>query len=113
MENIDWVIVPSIWYENSPLVIQEAFMHKRPVICSDIGGMAEKVIDGVTGLHFRASSSDDLARTVLRAATSPGLWESLRAQLPDVFTIEQSVRAHAELYEKALSRRRRALAANA
>ncbi len=38
MRNIDWVVVPSTWYENSPLVIQEAFMHKRPVICSDIGG---------------------------------------------------------------------------
>ena len=43
MAEIDWVVVPSRWWENSPLVIQEAFMHGRPVICSDIGGMAEKV----------------------------------------------------------------------
>ena len=39
----DYVVVPSIWWENSPLVIQEAFLHGHPVICSDIGGMAEKV----------------------------------------------------------------------
>src|SRR5262249_30791523 len=45
MARIDWVVVPSIWWENSPLVIQEAFLHRRPVICSDIGGMAEKVRD--------------------------------------------------------------------
>ena len=45
----DYVVVPSIWWENSPLVIQEAFLHRRPVICSDIGGMAEKVTDGVEG----------------------------------------------------------------
>ena len=43
MSEIDWVVVPSRWWENSPLVIQEAFMHGRPVICSGIGGMAEKV----------------------------------------------------------------------
>src|SRR5262249_57931996 len=52
MANIDWVIVPSIWWENSPLVIQEAFAYGKPVICSDIGGMAEKVTDRVNGLHF-------------------------------------------------------------
>src|SRR5436190_473016 len=50
MSQIDWVVVPSIWWENSPLVIQEAFMHGRPVICSDIGGMSEKVTHGVNGL---------------------------------------------------------------
>ena len=54
MAEVDWVVVPSLWWENSPLVIQEAFLHGRPVICSDIGGMAEKVTDGVNGLHFRA-----------------------------------------------------------
>src|SRR5205823_14689536 len=53
MANIDWVVVPSIWWENSPLVIQEAFAHGRPIICSDIGGMAEKVTHDVNGLHFR------------------------------------------------------------
>jgi len=42
MKDVDWVIVPSTWWENSPVVIQEAFLHGRPVICSDIGGMAEK-----------------------------------------------------------------------
>ncbi len=49
MQRCHAVVVPSIWWENSPLVIQEAFMARRPVICSDIGGMAEKVRDGVDG----------------------------------------------------------------
>jgi glycosyltransferase involved in cell wall biosynthesis len=67
MENVDWVIVPSRWWENSPLVIQEAFMHGRPVICSDIGGMAEKVTDGVDGLHFRAGDPEAMVARVLVA----------------------------------------------
>ena len=58
MREVDWVIVPSTWWENSPVVIQEAFFHGRPIITSDIGGMAEKVRDGVDGMHFRAGSTE-------------------------------------------------------
>ena len=57
MARIDWVVVPSIWWETGPLVVMEAFQHGRPVICSDIGGMSEKVTDGVNGLHFRRRDS--------------------------------------------------------
>ena len=44
MQMVDWVIVPSIWWENSPVVIQEAFACRTPVIGSDHGGIAEKII---------------------------------------------------------------------
>src|SRR5262249_15147584 len=56
MRQVDYVVVPSIWWENSPLVIQEAFLHGRPLIASDIGGMKEKITDGVDGVHFRVGS---------------------------------------------------------
>jgi glycosyltransferase involved in cell wall biosynthesis len=84
MAAVDWVVVPSVWWENSPLVIQEAFAAGRPVICSDIGGMAEKVTDGVNGLHFRAGDPDDLAATIHRAVTTPGLWEHLSEGIPPI-----------------------------
>lgn len=51
MAGVDWVVVPSIWWENSPMVIQEAFVCGRPLLVSDIGGMKEKVRDGVDGVH--------------------------------------------------------------
>jgi glycosyltransferase involved in cell wall biosynthesis len=82
MAAVDWVVVPSIWWENSPLVIQEAFAAGRPVICSDIGGMAEKVTDGVNGLHFRVGDPESLAATIRRAVGTPGLWEHLREGIP-------------------------------
>ena len=77
-----WVIQPSIWWENSPLVIQEAFAGGRPVLCSNIGGMAEKVTHGVNGLHFRAGSAADLAARLEEGATQRALWERLRAGVP-------------------------------
>ena len=85
---VDWVIVPSVWWENSPLVIQEAFAHRRPVICSDIGGMAEKVRHEHDGLHFRMGRADDLAATILRAATEPGLWDHLVHNIEPAPSIE-------------------------
>ncbi|MEM7517250.1 MAG: glycosyltransferase family 4 protein, partial [Planctomycetota bacterium] len=58
---IDVLIVPSIWYENSPVTIHEAWLTGTPVLCSDIGGMEEYVSDGVDGLHFETGSAEDLA----------------------------------------------------
>jgi glycosyltransferase involved in cell wall biosynthesis len=83
LSEIDWVVVPSIWWETGPLTVWEAFQNRRPVICSDIGGMSEKVTDGVNGLHFRTRDPRDLAETMRRAAETPGLWDELRAGIPD------------------------------
>ena len=99
MAGVDWVVVPSIWWENSPLVIQEAFRRGRPVICSDIGGMAEKVRDGVDGLHFRAGSAPDLAATIARAVTERGLWDRLRAGVPEVRSMDDHLAWMTRLYD--------------
>jgi glycosyltransferase involved in cell wall biosynthesis len=92
MADLHWVLVPSIWWENSPLVIQEAFFHGRPIICSDVGGMAEKVRDGVDGMHFRVGDAHSLARAIETATTSPRLWRSLR----DGIREPHSMDAHAD-----------------
>jgi glycosyltransferase involved in cell wall biosynthesis len=91
MADIDWVVVPSIWWENSPLVIQEAFAHGRPVICSNIGGMAEKVDNGVNGLHFRVNDPVNLADVLRTAATSANLWDTLRAGICPIHSMDEHV----------------------
>jgi len=106
IQGVDWVVVPSIWWENSPLVIQEAFLHRRPVICSDVGGSAEKVADGVAGLHFRVGDATALADAVVRAATTPGLWERCREGVPPVYSMDEAMAEYAEIYRCLLERRR-------
>jgi glycosyltransferase involved in cell wall biosynthesis len=98
MSEADWVMVPSRWWENSPLVIQEAFLYGRPVICSDIGGMAEKVRDGVDGLHFRVGDPVGLAEAIGRAVSTPGLWDELRAGIGDVFAMDEHVENLTRIY---------------
>lgn len=100
MESCDWVIIPSVWWENSPLVIQEAFMHKRPILVSNIGGMAEKVTDNVDGLHFQCGNPADLADTIERAATDPDLWERLVKGIRPVFEMADAVIEHEGLYSQ-------------
>ncbi len=68
---VDWVVMPSVWWENAPLVILEAFRQGRPVICGNIGGMAEMVRDGVDGLHAPVGDPAGLAAVLRRAAERP------------------------------------------
>lgn len=78
MAGVDWVVVPSVWWENSPMVIQEAFLCGRPLLVSDIGGMAEKVRDDVDGLHVGTGNRAQWGAAMRRAATDPALWQRLR-----------------------------------
>jgi glycosyltransferase involved in cell wall biosynthesis len=105
MAEVDWVVVPSTWWENAPLVILEAFRHKRPVICSGIGGMAELVSEGVNGLHVRPGDVAALSRAMRHAAQEDGLWNRLVAGIPAVASIDDSVKKHMTLYSHLLERR--------
>ncbi|MCK4666516.1 glycosyltransferase [Candidatus Dependentiae bacterium] len=69
--NLDVLIVPSIWYENSPLTIHEAFLSGLPVITSDQGGMAELVEDGKTGLHFKLGDSGSIREIIQKIIDKP------------------------------------------
>ncbi|HYG88465.1 MAG TPA: glycosyltransferase family 4 protein [Azospirillum sp.] len=99
MASADWVLMPSVWWENAPLVIQEAFQHRRPVICSGIGGMAEAVRYGIDGLHVRPNDPADLARVMQRAMSEPGLWDGLVHNIPAVRTIAEAAAAHQAIYD--------------
>lgn len=83
MRQCEYVLLPSTWWENSPVVIQEAYLAGRPVLCGGIGGMAEKVKDGVTGLHFQPGNAGDLVRA-LELAADPQTYSLLAANLPEV-----------------------------
>lgn len=77
MARVDWVVVPSIWWEIFCLVISEAWSFGRPVIASNAGGPAERIADDVDGLLFELGDARALADTMRRACTEDGLWERL------------------------------------
>ncbi|CAF0769833.1 unnamed protein product [Rotaria sordida] len=74
---VDYIVVPSIWDENSPLVIHEAQQCRVPVITADHGGMSELVKDGVNGLIFTHRNVSSLAQVILQAIQQPDLLDKL------------------------------------
>ncbi|MBD3288385.1 glycosyltransferase [candidate division KSB1 bacterium] len=52
VSNATFMIIPSEWYENAPMVIYEAFALAKPVIGADVGGISELIIPGKTGFLF-------------------------------------------------------------
>ena len=73
----DAIVTPSIWAENSPLVIHEALQARVPVIAADYGGMAEYVHHEVNGLLFTHRDPESLARQMQRLADDPQLAKRL------------------------------------
>ncbi|NVO01010.1 MAG: glycosyltransferase family 4 protein [Geobacteraceae bacterium] len=61
LANIDVLVVPSIWYENTPLVLYSALAAQCPVICSDLGGMSEVVQHMANGLLVEPGNEHALA----------------------------------------------------
>jgi GT2 family glycosyltransferase/glycosyltransferase involved in cell wall biosynthesis len=100
LKSIDVLVVPSVWPENSPFVIHEAFLAGIPVVASRIGGIPELVRDGENGLLFEAGDSGDLARVLSRFCSEPDLHRTLSAGVTPPRTIDEDVRAARELYRR-------------
>lgn len=78
LAHTDVLVVPSVWYENSPLVVTEAFAAGVPVVASRIGALEEKVRDGVDGLLFAPGNAQSLAAALQRVVDDPALLDRLQ-----------------------------------
>lgn len=74
---VDSIVVPSIWTENSPLVIHEAQHARVPVITADVGGMSEYVRHEVNGLLFKHRDVEAMASQMQRLIDDPGIGKRL------------------------------------
>lgn len=96
---VDCTIVPSIWWENAPLVIGEAQSQRKPVIASNIGGMAEMVQDGVNGITVSPNDPRALAAAMRRMAESPDLRRRLSANARKPNDIDTTARRYLALID--------------
>lgn len=110
----DAIVVPSVWVENSPLVIHEAQQARVPVITANVGGMAEYVQHEVNGLLFEHRSVTALAAQMQRFVDDPALARRLGArgylfsETGDIPDIGSHVREVERLYEQVMRRHRSA-----
>lgn len=99
--NVDAIVVPSIWGENSPLVIHEAQQVRVPVITADYGGMKEYVKHMENGLLFRHLDAEDLSQKMQLLVEDQILAETLskRGYLYSDDGDIPDIKAHAEKVE--------------
>ncbi len=107
LAHTDLLVVPSLWYENSPLVILEALSARTPLLVGDQGGMAELVEDGVTGFHFRLGDAADLARRLEELLGDPTRLDALDLRPPNLPSVGEHVDALEERYRRLVAARER------
>jgi glycosyltransferase involved in cell wall biosynthesis len=104
-----FLVLPSQCYENFPRVVIEAFAKGTPVIASKLGGMAEIVDDGRTGLHFKPGDSADLVEKVRSILADPlkltRMRQAARHDFDQYFTAGANHKSLMAIYERALSGR--------
>ncbi|GJM22358.1 MAG: glycosyl transferase family 1 [Planctomycetota bacterium] len=101
LSSIDVLVVPSVWYENTPFVVLEAFSAGRPVIASDLGGLSELVRDGVNGRTFRAGDPGALLEVLKDFDRDPELLQRLAGGIERVRTLGENAEEFIELWEGA------------
>jgi glycosyltransferase involved in cell wall biosynthesis/MoaA/NifB/PqqE/SkfB family radical SAM enzyme len=110
---VDAIVVPSIWAENSPLVIHEALQVRVPVITANVGGMAEYIQHEINGLSFEHRNPISLAQQMQRFVDDPELAQRLgdrgyvQTSSGDVPEMTHQVVDIEAIYTKLLQRRGR------
>lgn len=99
-QDIDVAIVPSLWYENYPLVLHEALASNVPVLASGAGGMAEKVENDINGYTFRVGDARHLAERIKLLLDQPTLLNTFKSNMRNIPipTVEQEANAYETIY---------------
>jgi len=103
LASIDVLVVPSLWYENSPLALLEARATRTPALASDLGGMAELILDGVTGTTFAVGDEADLAEKLGRWIADPSRLGRFFDPPPAVRTVSDDLDDLEALYARTLA----------
>jgi glycosyltransferase involved in cell wall biosynthesis len=85
--NADVGVLPTLWYEASPLTIDEMFAARLPIVASHIGSMTEKIQDGVNGLLFPPGDVEALRKLLHCLLVDVSLRNKLRAGIRPVRTM--------------------------
>lgn len=99
LRDMDLLVIPSRWYENSPLVLLNALATHTPVLVSDVAGMTEFLQPGVNGDSFERGNVDDLELKLRRLVESPSVLERLAATTQYERSSEMMARETFEIYE--------------
>lgn len=106
MGSVDWVLVPSTWWEIFGLVVSEAWMFGRPVIASAIAGLKERVTPGGNGFTFPARDSRALADLMASLAGNEQQWLRVNRLIEQPMTDLEMFESYQSAWEEFASLRK-------
>lgn len=98
IRQVDWVVMGSVWRENSPVVILEAKACRRPLLVPALGGMQEKVRNGIDGWHYTPGDPFDLSAVMRRYCVSREEWYGCVRGMAGPVSSEAILDSHLRLY---------------
>lgn len=102
-----FVVVPSEWYDNLPMVICQAFAMGKPIVASEIDGIPEIVKNGVDGLLFTPGNSEHLAEKISYLINNPELMikfsRNARKEAEELFDSEKHYQNLLKIFQEALN----------
>jgi len=96
----DLLVIPSLWYENRPLIVLEALAARTPLLVSDLGGLAELVEDGKVGWRFPVGDAARLAERLRAIVDDRRVLDALYADDPELPDWEGLVDSTVRLYRE-------------
>jgi glycosyltransferase involved in cell wall biosynthesis len=99
LNDLDVIVVPSLWYENRPTVIVEAHATGTPAVATRLGGMAELIRHNENGLLFKTGSVKGLTEQLQRLLDEPTLLPKLQSGIRPVPTVEEEMATLMSVYE--------------
>lgn len=105
MRAVDWVLVPSTWWEIFGLVVSEAWMFGRPVIASDIAGLKERIEPQSNGFTFPVRDSRALADLIASLAGDEQQWLKLNRTIEQPWTEIEMLEAHESMWREIRQKR--------
>jgi len=103
---IDLLVVPSIWWENSPLVLISALAHSVPAIVSNLGGLNDIVKEGTNGFVFEAGSAESLSNVIKNICSDPTILNDVKKSLRHPARIEEQAFEYEKIYIRLLDERK-------
>jgi glycosyltransferase involved in cell wall biosynthesis len=100
MRVVDWVLVPSTWWEIFGLVVSEAWMFGRPVVAAAIAGLKERVQPNVNGFTFPVRDSRALADLLASLAGNDQQWLEVNRAIEQPWTEVEMLEAHQKVWRE-------------
>lgn len=113
LASIDVLVSPS-YAESFSYSLLEAMSMRRPIICTDVGGNREMMVDGESGVIIAPGDVHALVREALKlsedASARERLGEAARRRVEQRFTLERMARRTTDIYREVLEARAQGLA---